>query len=100
MMERNIIDTRRDAAIGRTDDLSSVGKLLQTMGAPARNTRNRKNRREKFSRKIEHAVNKAAVKVDVRGNALVDSALLADYLWGKTLNQRIKLIFAIEAFFL
>ena len=40
------------------------------------------------------------VKVDVRGNALVDSALLADYLRGKTLNQRIKLIFAIEAFFL
>ena len=66
------------------------------MGAPARDARDRKDGREEFGRDAQHAVGKAAVKVDVRRNALVDLAALRDDLGRELFDLRIEGVLLFE----
>ena len=70
----------RYALIGRADNLARVDKLLNAVGAPARDAGNGENRRKQLGGQIEHAVDKAAVEVDVGADALVNFPVVGDDL--------------------
>ena len=70
------------------------------MGAPACNTADGKDGGIQLQRKIEHAVYKAAVKIDVGRNALVNAALLADDARRKARHGGIERVFLAAPFFL
>ena len=70
------------------------------MRAPSYNTRRRKNRCVQCRRKIEHTVDKSAVKIDVCINTLIHLSLFSDDLRRKVLYFFIKTVFCLMAFFL
>ena len=73
---------------------------LNTVRAPARNAGDGKNRRIKFHWQVEHAVDKAAVKINIRADAFIDFAFFSNDLRGKLCNGGIELIFIRAALFL
>jgi len=69
-----------DGFIRRADDFTGIDELFNTMGAPAGDSGAGEDGRIELHRQIEHAVNEAAVKVYVCGDAFIDAALFGDDL--------------------
>ena len=60
--------------IGRTYDFSVIYDFFKTVSAPTGNTGNCKNRGKQLLRNLKHIIYKAAVKVYVSANRLVETA--------------------------
>ena len=76
--QRRIFLVLPHAAVCRTDDLVRIDQLLQTVCAPADDTRDGEHRRIQLGRQTEHGIHEARIEIHVDRNALVDAALLGD----------------------
>lgn len=83
---RHIFFVLSDEFVCGTDYLARVCYFLYSVRAPTRNTGNREYRGKEFNGNAEHFVNKAAVKVNVCGNAFIDMSFFCDYFRCKTLD--------------
>ena len=100
LVKFNIFLILTDRFVGRTDDLTVVGKLLHAVRAPADDPGDREDRRIKLQRKIEHIVDEAGIEIDVDIDALVDRTLCRDDLGGQSFDERIERKFVVKPFFL
>ena len=98
--KRDIRPARCHVAVSWANNFAGVDELLNTVRAPARNAGDGKNRRIKFHWQVEHAVDKAAVKINIRADAFIDFAFFSNDLRGKLCNGGIELIFIRAALFL
>ena len=69
--------------VRRTNDSSSVYKLLHPVCAPSCDPRDGEQRSIQFIRKIQHTVNKTAVKIDICADAFIYSALFGNDFFGQ-----------------
>ena len=90
----------RDIFIRGPYYFAHVYKLLKSVGAPARDPRDRKQRSEKLGRQIKHVVYKAAVEVHISADALIDPAFFRYDLGRETLDKGIKPVLIGSVFFL
>ena len=68
------------------------------MGAPADDTRHRKDRRIQLERDVQHGIDKAAVKVHVCADAFVDAALFGDDLGRKPSHGGVQVVLVVPVF--
>ena len=66
---------------------AGIDNFLDAMRTPDCNARNGEYRRIKLLRQVKHAVNKAAVKIDIGRNALVNLSFVGDHLRRKAFHQ-------------
>ena len=66
--------------IGGSYDLTAVIELFDPVSRPSRDTGYREQGSIELDRKIEHAVDKATVEIDIRRYTLVDASLLGNKL--------------------
>ena len=78
LIPRNIRVLYHQALVCRTDDLIHAHKLLHPMCTPADDSGNRKQRGVQLYRYSEHIIDKSAVKVHIRADALIHLALLGN----------------------
>ena len=100
ILQSDVIAALRNALIGRTNNLTDIDLLLKQVCAPARDTGHGKHRSEQLCRQTQHMIHKAAVLIDVRTEALVKAALLANHLRGKTLDERVQTVLLLHIFLL
>ena len=81
------------------DDLVGVDQFLHPVCTPADDTRAGEHRGVELQRKIQHAVNEAAVEVDVCGYTFVNMALLADDLRSQFLDHSVQPVIFLSVFF-
>lgn len=86
-----------DAHICRTDYFIHAYQLLNAVRAPTDYSRNGEHRSIKLLRYAQHIINKAAVKVHIRADPLVNMAVLCDKLGCKLLHVFIQLQILLPA---
>lgn len=83
-----------------TDDFARIDDFLDAVGAPAGYAGSRKNGCVQLNGQIQHAVDKAAIKIDICAYALINAALAGDNLGREPLDQRVERRIFLSAFFL
>ena len=76
-----------DIHVGGTDDFAGVDQFFQTMGTPAGDPGDCKNRGKEFKWQSEHTVDKTAVEVDIGADALIHFPFIPDYLGSQSFHQ-------------
>lgn len=99
VFQRNIVHFIFDTLVRRADDLVGVDQFLHPVCTPADDTRAGEHRGVELQRKIQHAVNEAAVEVDVCGYTFVNMALLADDLRSQFLDHSVQPVIFLSVFF-
>ena len=69
---------RRDALVGRADNLAVIGQLLDAVGTPAHDARDGEQRRKQLRRDAQQTVQHTRVEIHVRADTLVHLAVLLD----------------------